>query len=162
MPPEQEPPLSHAPLASRGRRTAVRSLAGVGAAVLALVGRAPSNDPDGPAALQVDAAHKKKRRKRGRTGPTGPTGQPGPTGPVGTTGILRPYEGSVAIPPGENSTVQVNCEIGQVTGGGAIIGNISGCYLVSSSALGTIGWSATGKCDPGNEATMIVRAICLG
>lgn len=140
-----------------GRRTALRAVAGVGAAVLALAGRAPANSapvagvgagPAGPLS-SVDAAKKKKRGKRGPTGPTGPAA------------TLSQNEATNNVPDGSNANAQANCLSGQATGGGASLSNIA-CELVSSNVVGTSAWGATGRCPAGQVATLTVRVICLG
>ena len=145
-------------LVSPGRRDAMRSLAGAGAALLAITGRdhvasahaiGEKDGPAGPESFQVAAA-KKKKGKRGRTGPTGPS-----------AGTLSQNEATANIPANSNANAQANCPSGQATGGGASISDTQ-CELVSSNVVGTNAWGATGKCPPAVTATLTVRVICLG
>lgn len=158
MTPDDATAAGHGPLSSAGRRGAMRSLAGAGAALLAITGRnrdssayatGVSDGPAGPEALQVAAARKKKG-KRGPTGPTGPS-----------AGTLSQNEAITNILADSNANAQATCLSGQATGGGASISNTN-CEIISSNVVGTSAWAATGRCPSNNTATMVVRVICLG
>ena len=149
-------PAASAPVTSPGRRDAVRSLMGMGAAGVALLGGAhaasagPTSEESGPAGPDYLGPSAEKKKKRGKRGPTGPTG------PAGNT-IVRDSD-DFAVAAGTNQNGQVNCPSGDVVGGGVSV-NDTDCRVVASAPVGTTAWGATVFCP--DASTMTVSVICL-
>jgi hypothetical protein len=143
------------PVTSSGRRNAVRSLAGIGAAGMTLLGRgslashssaAESGGESEPGLLAIKSAKKKKKGKKGSNGSDGVR--------------LTQKSQDFSVPAGSNANGQVNCSSGQATGGGVGISNAA-CSVVSSGPVGAKAWGATVGCPAGQTATASVTVICI-
>ncbi len=141
-------PAGLEPVTLPGRRAAVRSLAGIGAASAALLGlskMASAHLPDelegpGGSGLAIKAAKKKGKKKGKHT-------------------LVRESD-DFSIGAGGTATGQVNCPSGEATGGGAGLTNTA-CSVISGGPVGSTAWAATVTCPPGQTATVTVTVICL-
>ena len=128
-----------------GRRDVVRTLAGIGAAGMSILGQSRMasagltselNGSAVPGSESVIAAKKKKKKH-----------------------TLSQNTATNTVPAGGNANAQANCLSGEVTGGGVGVTDTT-CRVISSAPVGTAAWGATVACV--NSATMTVTVICLG
>lgn len=146
------------PAPSPGRRDAVRSLAGLGAAAVALFGQATPAGASSTSGVStpedLNRSSVRTARKNRKKGRRGPRGRRGPAGP--TPKITMVTESATVT----SQTVQANCPPGAVvTGGGAGSSNTQ-CWLVSSGPVGNTTWAATVFCPGENTALLTVTVIC--